>query len=103
MEEAFEMTKRKDITPAPETLEAYTETIPLRGQKGHLFLAPEWNGLLVTMTHKMLFDESSVFGADHHEMHHIARVLVASHTFHPNWPYRDQVKAALANCFHFQG
>jgi hypothetical protein len=52
--------------------------------------------LLVTMIHKALFDESSIFGADAHEMHHIAKVLVDSHTFHPNWPYRDQVKEALA-------
>lgn len=58
--------------------------------------------LVVTMSHKILFDESAVFGADHHEMAHIARVLVASHTFHPDWPYRDQVKTALAACYHFQ-
>ena len=57
--------------------------------------------LVVTMTHKILFDESSVFGADQHEMYHIARVLVASHTFHQDWPYRDQVKTALAACYHF--
>lgn len=56
--------------------------------------------LVVTMTHKMLFDESSVFGADEHEMYHIAKVLIASHTFHPHWPYRDQVKAALVKVFH---
>ena len=56
--------------------------------------------LVVTMTHKMLFDESSTFGADEHEMYHIARVLVAAHTFHPDWPYRDQVKGALAKVFH---
>ena len=55
--------------------------------------------LVVTMTHKMLFDESSIFGADEHEMYHIAKVLVASHTFHPDWPYHDQVKAALAKVF----
>ena len=58
--------------------------------------------LVVTMTHKILFDESRVFGADQHEMYHIAHVLVASHTFHPDWPYRDQVKTALAACYHFQ-
>lgn len=58
--------------------------------------------LVVLMTHKMLFDASSVFGADEHEMYHIARVLFDSHTFHPDWPYRAQVKAALAECFHFQ-
>jgi hypothetical protein len=58
--------------------------------------------LVVTMTHKILFDESSVFRADQHEMYHIARVLVASHTFHRDWPYRDQVKTALAVCYHFQ-
>jgi hypothetical protein len=52
--------------------------------------------LLVTMIHKALFDESSVFGADAHEMHHIAKVLVESHTFHPDWPFRDQAKEALA-------
>ena len=56
--------------------------------------------LVVTMTHKMLFDESNVFGADEHEMYHIARVLVAAHTFHPDWPYRDQVKGALVEVFH---
>jgi len=56
--------------------------------------------LVVTMTHKMLFDEASVFGADQHEMYHVARVLVATHTFHPDWPYRDQVKAALVEVFH---
>jgi hypothetical protein len=56
--------------------------------------------LVVTMTHKMLFDESSVFGADEHEMYHIAKVLLASHTFHPDWPYRNQVRAALAEVFH---
>ncbi len=56
--------------------------------------------LVVTMTHKMLFDESSIFGADEHEMYHIARVLVAAHTFHPDWPYRDQVKGALVKVFH---
>ncbi len=59
--------------------------------------------LVVTMTHKILFDEATIFGADQHEMSHIARVLVDSHTFHPDWPYREQVKAALADCFHFQG
>ena len=37
--------------------------------------------LVVTMTHKMLFDESSTFGADEHEMYHIARVLVRSAGF----------------------
>lgn len=57
--------------------------------------------LVVTMTHKILFDESSVFGADQHEMYHIARVLAASQTFHQDWPYRDQVKTALAACYHF--
>jgi hypothetical protein len=57
--------------------------------------------LVVTMTHKMLFDESSVFGADLHEMYHIARVLVDSHTFHPDWPYRDEAKAALSDCYNF--
>lgn len=56
--------------------------------------------LVVTMTYKMLFDESSVFGADEHEMYHIAKVLIASHTFHPGWPYREQVKAALVKVFH---
>ena len=56
--------------------------------------------LVVTMTHKILFDESSVFGADQHEMDHIARVLVVSHTFHPDWPYRTLVKAALVKVFH---
>lgn len=56
--------------------------------------------LVVTMTHTMLFDESSVFGADEHEMYHIAKVLLASHTFHPDWPYRNQVRAALAEVFH---
>jgi hypothetical protein len=56
--------------------------------------------LVVTMTHKMLFDEASVFGADQHEMYHVARVLVASHTFHKDWPYRDQVIAALVKVFH---
>ncbi len=56
--------------------------------------------LVVTMTHKMLFDEASVFGADQHEMYHVARVLVASHPFHPAWPYRDEVKAALVEVFH---
>ena len=56
--------------------------------------------LVVTMTHKMLFDESSVFGADEHEMYHIAKVLLASHTFHPDLPYRNQVRAALAEVFH---
>ncbi len=56
--------------------------------------------LVVTMTHKMLFDESSTFGADEHEMYHIARVLVAAHTFHSDWPYRDQVKGALVKVFH---
>ncbi len=55
--------------------------------------------LVVTMTHEMLFDEASVFGADKHEMHHVARILVVSHTFHPDWPYRDQVKAALVKVF----
>src|SRR6266702_3177945 len=34
-----------------------------------------------------------------HEMHHIARVLVASHTFHSDWPYCDQVNAALVEVF----
>ena len=34
--------------------------------------------LVVTMTHKMLFDEASVFGSDQHEMYHVARVLVDS-------------------------
>ncbi len=42
--------------------------------------------LVVTMTHKILFDEATIFGADQHEMSHIARVLVDSHTFHPDWP-----------------
>ncbi len=56
--------------------------------------------LVVTMTHKMLFDESSIFGADEHEMYHIARVLVEAHTFHPDWPYRDRVKGALVEVFH---
>jgi hypothetical protein len=56
--------------------------------------------LLVTMIHKALFDESPVFGADSHEMYHIARVLVTAHTFHPDWPYRDQVKGALVKVFH---
>jgi hypothetical protein len=51
--------------------------------------------LVVTMTHKMLFDESSIFGADEHEIYHMAKVLVTSHSFHPDWPYRDYVKAAL--------
>ncbi len=55
--------------------------------------------LVVTMVHKMLFDQASIFGADEHEMHHIARVLVASHTFHSDWPYCDQVKAALVEVF----
>jgi len=57
--------------------------------------------LLVTMTHKILFEESSVFGADQHEMSHIARVLVISHSLHPKWPFRDTVKKALADCYHF--
>jgi hypothetical protein len=56
--------------------------------------------LVVTMVHKMLFDEASVFGADQHEMYHVTRVLVAAHTFHQNWPYRDQVKGALVKVFH---
>ncbi len=56
--------------------------------------------LVVTMVHKMLFDEASVFGADQHEMYHVARVLVAAHTFHLDWPYRDQVKGALVKVFH---
>jgi len=56
--------------------------------------------LVITMSHKMLFDETSVFGADQHEMSHLACVLVASHTFHPRWPYRDGVKAALVKVFH---
>ena len=55
--------------------------------------------LMVTMIHKMVFDESAIFGADHHEMYHIARVLVASYTFNQAWPYHDQVKAAL--CLQF--
>ena len=58
--------------------------------------------LVVTMTHKMLFEESAIFGADHHEMAHIARVLVDFHTFHQEWPYREQVKAALIDCYSFQ-
>lgn len=56
--------------------------------------------LVVTMVHTMLFDEASLFGADQHDMYHIARVLVAAHTFHPDWPYRDQVKRALVKVFH---
>lgn len=51
--------------------------------------------LVVVMVHKMLCEESTVFGADEHEMYHIAKVLVEAHTFHQDWPYRDQVKAAL--------
>src|SRR6266849_5675011 len=51
--------------------------------------------LVVVMTHKMLFDASNVFGADEHEIYHIAKVLVTSHSFHPDWPYRDHVKTAL--------
>lgn len=51
--------------------------------------------MVVVMTHKILFEASNVFGADEHEMYHIAKVLVASHTFHPAWPFRDQVKKAL--------
>jgi hypothetical protein len=58
--------------------------------------------LVVTMTHKVLFEPARVFGADQHEMYHIACVLVASHTFHPDWPFREQVKAALATCYRFQ-
>jgi len=58
--------------------------------------------LVVTMTHKMLFEESAIFGADHHEMAHIARVLVDFHIFHQEWPYREQVKAALIDCYSFQ-
>ena len=56
--------------------------------------------LVVVMVHKMLCEESAVFGADEHEMYHIAKVLVAAHTFHPDWPYRNQVKAALAQNYH---
>jgi hypothetical protein len=59
-----------------------------------------WETLLLK-TNPRKFDESSVFGADLHEMYHIARMLVASHTFHQDWPYRDQVKTALAACYHF--
>lgn len=70
-------------------------------QEGVMLRDPTQAGMLVvTMTHKMLFDESSIFGADEHEMYHIARVLVAAHTFHPDWPYRDQVKGALVKVFH---
>ena len=58
--------------------------------------------LVVTLIHQILFDQSSVFGADQHEMYHIARVLVESHTFHPDWPYRDQVKAALTKLHAFK-
>ncbi len=70
-------------------------------EEGIVLRDPTQAGMLVvTMTHKMLFDESSTFGADEHEMHHIARVLVAAHTFHPGWPYWDQVKGALVKLFH---
>ena len=70
-------------------------------EEGVVLRDPTQAGMLVvTMTHKMLFDESSVFGADEHEMYHIARILVAAHTFHPDWPYRDQIKGALVNLFH---
>lgn len=58
--------------------------------------------LVVVMTHKVLFEESSIFGADQHEMYHIAKVLVKSHVFHPGWPYRDQVKEALIAVHHLQ-
>ena len=30
---------------------------------------------LVYLTHAQLFEKSSVFGADQHEMHHVARIL----------------------------
>lgn len=58
--------------------------------------------LVVVMTHKILFEESRVFGADEHEMYHIAKVLVKLHTFHPAWPYRDQVKDVLIAVHHLQ-
>lgn len=54
---------------------------------------------LVTMIHKVLFDEATVFGADQHEIYHIAKVVVAHHLFSTTWPYRDQVKAALKTLF----
>ena len=56
--------------------------------------------LLVTMIHKALFDQSTVFGADIHEMNFIARVLIASHTFHPDWPFRESAKAALQEVYN---
>ena len=56
--------------------------------------------LVVTMTHKVLFEESPIFGADEHEMYYVAQTLVAAHTFHPAWPFRDQVKTALASLYH---
>ncbi len=65
-----------------------------RGEIKHL--------MMVAIMNPRKFEEASVFGADQHEMDHIARVLVASHTFHPDWPYRDLVKTALAACYHFQ-
>lgn len=55
--------------------------------------------LVVVMTHKILCEESTVFGADHHELYYIAKVLVAQHTFHVEWPFRDWVKAALVQVY----
>jgi hypothetical protein len=57
---------------------------------------------LVHLTHDMLFKKSAVFGADHHEMYHVARVLTQKYVFSPAWPYStEQVKAALRALFKF--
>ena len=95
------------LTPSGKTSREQPKKLPFEDKFDLfvylIFLQPMDLGVagrqtLLLETNPRKFDESSIFGADQHEMYYIARVLVDSHTFHPDWPYRDQVKAALAEC-----
>jgi len=58
---------------------------------------------LVHLTHDLLFGKSPVFGSDHHEMYHVARVLTQKYMFSPAWPYStEQIRAALVALFKFE-
>ncbi|HYU75077.1 MAG TPA: hypothetical protein VEL31_20610 [Ktedonobacteraceae bacterium] len=73
-------------------------------QESVTFRDPTQAGMtLVHLTHDLLFGKSAVFGADHQEMYHVARVLTQKYTFSAAWPYSsEQVRAALVALFKFE-
>jgi len=72
-------------------------------QEDITFRDPTQAGMtLVHLTHDLLFGKSPVFGSDHQEMYHVARVLTQKYTFSAAWPYStEQVKEALRALFKF--